>query len=64
MTSTETLLAEIEQTVRDSLAECARKGGFVEDPEAGPKWYATCGHRRFRHAGVDPSFAEDVASVG
>lgn len=56
MTPTEILLAEIKQMVADTITECEANGGFVEDPEAGPKWCLTCGLRRHQHPGVDPSF--------
>lgn len=59
LTPTEILLAEIAQMAADSLAECTAKGGFVPDPEAGPKWCLTCGMRRHRHPDVDPSFTEE-----
>lgn len=56
MSPTEELLAEIRQMVAETITECTKGGGFVEDAEAGPKWCERCGLRRHEHPGVDPSF--------
>jgi hypothetical protein len=35
--------------------------GFIEDPEAGPKWCHQCGLRRYLHTDVSSSFEESVS---